>query len=413
MRHRQAKAAGAVNGVVRTGRRSAARAALEWISALACAAAVPAFAQAPTHGVHPLMPDQRMYVRCRMLNATPPSTVETILAIDSPSAEETPDQALQLPAPAPPIRFVKYLPHAVLEQNVVASADDGSPSAAELAIEGPTQSFRRWLVAGDQERNRLISYIGTWRYMTVSDKAERDELLRLFETEFTRDPKLFVSRPDGEGVRELPFAVDKTQTMDELKCKIRVRQFMPDYAMDLSTKSPVNKSDRRGNPAAMVDIELDGKTESRWIFAKFPEFSQQRGDTLPIRVVLDCPVQGEGDTPDFALVTIARKTHEVWTRAGGSTSARTLEMTDETKVPGSQYRFRIANYVPKGTMIETYRRDEQGKASPALQVEYTNEKNSPTRLWLEMGNYRKIMTPVGAMVVSLDVQGESEQAGHP
>jgi hypothetical protein len=64
-------------------------------------------------------------------------------------------------------------------------------------------------------------------------------------------------------------------------------------------------------------------------------------------------------------------------------------------------------------MIETYRRDDQGKASPALQVEYTNEKNSPTRLWLAMGHYRKIMTPVGAMVVSLDVQDESQQTGHP
>ncbi|MEK7711335.1 MAG: hypothetical protein AAB341_05505 [Planctomycetota bacterium] len=413
MRHRQAKAAGAVNGVVRTGRLSATLVGPEWVLALACAAAAPAFAQPPTHGMHPLMTDQRMYVRCRMLNATPPSTVETMLAIDSPSAEATPNQMLHLPAPAPPIRFVQYLPHAVLEQNVAASADDGSPSAAEIVIEGPTQSFRRWLVAGDQERNRLTSYIGTWRYMTVADKAERDELFRQFETEFTRDPKLVVSRPDGEGARELQLAVDRTQTVDELKCRIRVRQFMPDYAMDRSTKSPVNKSDRRGNPAALVDIELDGKTESRWIFAKFPEFSQQHGDAPPIRVVLDCPVQGEGDTPDFALVTIARKTHEIWARAGGSTSARTLEMTDETNVPGSQYRFRIANYVPKGTMIETYRRDDQGKASPALQVEYANEKNSPTRLWLAMGHYRKIMTPVGAMVVSLEVQGESQQTGHP
>lgn len=413
MKHRRAKAAGAANCLARTGHLSATLAALEWIPVLACVTAAPAFAQSPTHGMHPLMPGQRLYVRCRMLNATPPSTVEAMLAIDSPSEEATPNQMLQLPAPAPPIRFVQYLPHAVLEQNVVASADDGSPSAAELAIEGPTQSFRRWLVAGDPERNRLTSYIGTWRYMTVTDKVERDELFHQFETEFTRDPKLSISRPDGEGVRELPLAVDKTQTIDELKCRIRVRQFMPDYAMDRSTKSPVNKSDRRGNPAALVDIEMDGKTESRWIFAKFPEFSQQHGDTLPIRIVLDCPAQGEGDTPDFVLLTIARKTHEVWTRGGGSTSARTLELTDETNIPGSQYRFRVTNYVPKGTMIETYRRDDQGKASSALQVEYTNEKNSPTRLWLAMGNYHRIMTPVGAMVVSLDVQGESEQAGHP
>jgi len=375
--------------------------------------AAPAFAQPPGHGAHPLMPDQRLFVRCRMLSANPPSTVETMLAIDSPSDEGKPDQSLHLPAPAPPIRFLQYLPHALLEQNVTESAEDTSPSAIEIAVEGPTQSFRRWLIADDPERNRLTSYIATWRYMAVADQAARDELFQQFQTEFTREPKLIVSRPDGGGARELPLSMDAPQTLDDLKCKIRVRQFMPDYAMDDSKKLPVNQSDRRKNPAALVDIELDGKSESRWVFAKFPDFGQQHNETLPLRVVLDCSVQGEGNAPDFAVLTIARKTHEVWTRAGGTVATRPFETTDNVEIPASHYKFRIASFIPKGTMIETYRRDDQGKAQPALEVEYTNDKNLPTRVWLALGQFRRITTPVGPMIVSLDLQGDSGQTGHP
>ena len=382
-------------------------------AAIAVLGAVSTVAQPPGHGVHPLMPDQRLIVRCRMLNATPPSTVETILAVDSPSEVGKPQQMLHLPAPAPPIRFVHYLPHAVLEQKVVASADDRGLPAAELAIEGPSQSFRRWLIAGDEERNRLTSYIGTWRYMTVADAKERDELLSHFETEFTREPKVVVSRPDGGGARELPLSIDETQTIDDLKCKVRVRQFMPHYAVDRARKTPMNQSNRRANPAALVEIEVEGRTESRWVFAKFPEFDQRRDEALPVQIALNCPAQGEGESPDFALVTIGEKNHEVWIRTGGATTVRRVETNDSVDIPGSPYHFRITDYLSSGTMIENYRSDDHGKAPPSLEVEYTNEKNAPTRLWLALGHHRRIATPVGAMMVSLNVRGDAPQLGHP
>ncbi len=372
-----------------------------------------AVAQPSGHGMHPLMPDQRLFVQCKMLNATPPSTIETVLAVDSPSDEGRPRQMLQLPAPAPPIQFVHYLPHAVLEQDVVESEESHGRPAVELAIEGPSQSFRRWLIAGDEERNRLTSYIGTWRYMVVEGKKERDELFGQFENEFTREPKLVVSRPDGSNPHELPLSMDTTQAVDELHCTIRVRQFMPHYAVDRANKTPVNQSDRRVNPAALVEIEAGGETETRWIFAKFPEFDQRRDESIPVHVVLDCPVQGEGESPDFALVTVGRKNHEVWIRTRESTTVQAIETKDTVDIPGSQYHFGIARFVPSGTMIESYRSDEQGKAPPALEVEYTNEKNAPTRLWLALGHYRKIATPVGAMIVSLNVKGEAQPTGHP
>ena len=93
--------------------------------------------------------------------------------------------------------------------------------------------------------------------------------------------------------------IDDVQTLDDLDCKIRVRKFYPDYAMDRTTLIPINQSDRRRNPAALVDIEHDGVTEARWVFAKFPGFQSRDSVKLPYQVTLDCPAQSasRSDTP--------------------------------------------------------------------------------------------------------------------
>ena len=369
--------------------------------------------QHPNHGVHPLMPDQKLVVRCQMAASNPPSSVEMPLKVNIQMPTDDLGQTVTLPAPSPPIRLRKFLPHAVMEQSVVADATDNAPPAVEVSIEGPTQSFRRWLIANDHERNRLISYIGTWRYMAVSTPSERDRLFKEFEAEFTRDPKLVVSRVDGSDARELSLTLNKTEELKGLGCKVRVLQFMPDYAMDNAAKAPVNQSDRRRNPAALVELEVGGRLETRWVFSKFPEFSQKDSTLFPYRVLLDCPAQGSADTPDFAVVTVARESHVLWSRVDGKTTSRSFTTADEAPIPGSQYRFRLMNFVPQARMVESFTEDDRGKASPALEIEYPQPDGTTAKTWLALGHHRRVETAAGTAVVSLEVQGSQTPAGHP
>jgi len=371
-------------------------------------------AQHPTHTVHPLMQGERLYLHCQLLNHPPSATVVAPLAIQSPLREQQPDQLIELPAGAPPIHVLRFLPNATMEQSVVPAANGGGRPAVEVSIEGPTQSYRRWLVADDPERNRLTSYIGGWRFMSVADRAERDELLRQFETEFTRDPMLTVSRADGGGGHSLAIKVDTVQTLDDLACKIRVRKFYPDYAMDRTTLIPINQSDRRRNPAALVEIEHDGVTEARWVFAKFPGFQSRESDRLAYQVTLDCPAESVSDVPDFVLVTIGRQTNEVWQREAGATTSRPLIQDDAVAIPHSPYHFRVTSFAPNARMIEEYRSVEKGKGGPALEIEYANAAGSPTKLWLELGHNRNVNTPAGPMIVSFDSGDEQAPQGiHP
>lgn len=360
------------------------------------------------------MPGERLYVHHQLLYLSPPTAVSTPLAIQSPLNEERPNQLIELPAGAPPFRVLQFFPHASLKQIVVPANDGDGRPAVEVSIEGPTQSFRRWLVADDPERNRLTSYIGSWRYMSVADQAERDELLKQFETEFTRDPMLVVARADGGGARSVAVRGEAVQTLDELNCKVRVRKFFPDYAIDRTTLTPINQSDKRRNPAVLVDIEQEGVTETRWVFAKFPGFKSEEIARLPFQMTLDCPAQTASDLADFVLITAAGRTHEIWQRDGSATTSRPLAVDDLIAIPRSPYRFRVANFIPKARMTEEYQSVEKGKGGPALEIEYLNAAGSFAKVWLELEHNRNVATPAGPILVSFSAKGdEPKQEAHP
>ena len=370
-------------------------------------------AQPAGHGSHPPMPDQRFYFSCRLEGGKEPTVIEVPLRMPTPTAPADLDQLVRLPKPLGPIHLTQYLPRATLEQMAVPDDRDNAPPAIELSIDGAKQSFQRWLVAGDVERNRLVSFIGTWRYMSVADSKQRDELLTQFKTEFTREPKLVVSRLDGSQSREVPVKVGSATVLEGLGCKISVRSFFPDFAMDNTTHSPVNQSNRRNNPAALLEIEHEGSRQERWVVARFPEYNPSNAQALPFRISLKCPALPKGNTPDFALVTVNRTTHEVWTRNQGKITTSPLAIHQRVDIPGSQYTFQINAYVPRARLAEHYKAAEGGDATPALRIETTDASGSRKPLWLELGKQRLVPTPQGLMVVAFGPRKSRPTGGHP
>ncbi len=372
-----------------------------------------AAAQHSGHGSHPPMPGQQFYIGCRLENADPPVAIDAPLALWSLQQEADLTPSVALPGMEKPLRVLRYLPSAALDQRVVPDDSPRGRPAVEIAIEGPTQSYRRWLIADDPERNRLLSFIGTWRLLTADDRAQRDELLRQFENEFTRAPKLQISRWGGGPSHELDLTLDASQTLDDLKCTVRIRGFFSDYAMDDEAKKPVSRSDRRLNPAALVEIEYDGRTEQRWVFAKFPEFSRKDDNPWPFRVILDCPIESAGSTPDFAVLTIGQSLHEVWGRHDGRTTVKPLSLQEPIDISGSQYRFQVASFVPAGRIMENYRPADGAAGTPAIRIEVPDPTGSPTQLWLELGKPRVVPTAQGPMTVVFAAKQPAAPGGHP
>ena len=52
--------------------------------------------------------------------------------------------------------------------------------------------------------------------------------------------------------------------------RVKVAKFIPDFI--INGKEIVSRSDELNNPAALLDIEENGKTFSTWIFMKYPDF---------------------------------------------------------------------------------------------------------------------------------------------
>lgn len=384
-----------------------------WVVLIGACLTGVAVAQHPGHATHPLMPGEQLRFFLWSKGESGPVSSDVSLELASPSAEGSLSQTIPLPNGKGTLRLTRYLPRAVLKQDVRPVEDGHGRPAVEMTVEGPTQSFRRWLIADDLERNRLVSFIATWRFMTVPDRTQRDELYRQFQTEFTRPPKLIVSRSKGEGRRECELALDKVQSLDDLGCKIRVLAFHPDYAVDEKTLEPVNRSDRRGNPAALVEIEHEGLKDQRWIFAKFPEFEVPSTSRVPYRVVLDCPVEGSRAVPDFVLVAVGTEPRELWTRHEDKTTSRALAEGERVDVAGSQYHFVVNRFVPAGRLVEEYEPADRGDSVRALRVEVAENDKASESFWLQQGKPRTVELSSGSLTVSFGPQATKAHGVSP
>jgi len=365
--------------------------------------------------MHPLMENQKLVLRAQIANTQPRKQIEEPLALNPSTAEQSVKLKVDLPAPYAPLTVIHYLAQAQLQQEVSNAESGAGQPAIELSIEGPTQSFRRWLVAGDPERDRLSSYIGTWRFMAVGSQSDADALRKEFDTEFTRPPVIVVSAPGATAHPPSRFAVQEgaTFSVDALQCKVTVQKYFSDYAMDREKLRAVNQSARRHNPAVIIEIEKNGVKENRTVFAKFPGFSIAGTESLPIDVQLDCPVEPSGDVPDFALLHVADAGVRLMTRVDNGSTVRSLDENEFVSISGSPYRFRITRFVPSAKLVETYRRDVQGK--PAIEIEFAGKGGSTSSEWLEFGHTRTLETSAGPVVVSFEARDEtpSQQGRHP
>jgi len=375
---------------------------------------MPATAQHESHGVHPPMPDQSLYFHYSIETAGATVAEEVSVRVPSPSMPAQLDQIVALPAPFDPIRLRAYLPRAVLDQRVEPGTSAEAAPAIELSIDGPAQSYQRWLIAGDMERNRLLSFIGTWRYMAVQNGDERDELFRQFKTELTRDPMVIVSRDDGRQRHEMTAKAGAREKYDDLGCTVEVRRFLPHFGIDEKTGEPANQSEQRMNPAALVSIAWDGGQDEQWVFAKFPEFKKDKSESMPYRILLDSPV-GETSqrSPDFVIVTIDRERHEIWTRAGGVCKSDRVKVGDRVAVPDTQYTFHIAEFVPRGRLAESYVSSTKSGSVAALQIELAGAGGSNGSTWLELGKEKLLKTPQGTVLVHFATASAAHRETHP
>jgi hypothetical protein len=374
-----------------------------------------AHAQQGGHGYHPPMPDQQYRFRCRIDSDKSPVMVDVPVELASPGQSGKLDQSVALPAPLKPIRLTHYLASAVLEQTVIPEDGENGRPAIELSINGPKQSFQRWLIADDPERNRLVSFIATWRFMVADNKEQRDALYEQFRTELTRTPVVQVVSKDGADSWELEAVPGVSQRLGSASAKIRIKKFYPHFAIDNETGKPISLSDKRMNPAALVEFKVGKKKSERWVFSAFPEYNTGADEDVPYNVTLACKADKEGNAPDFVVVALGANGHEVWTRWEGKVTSRVVTDDLRVEINETRYTFHIAESLPSGRLVERYTSSETKGSVPALQIETGDASNGLSRMWLESGKPRILRTVLGPMSVAFGPGSSADETkrGHP
>ncbi len=98
-----------------------------------------------------------------------------------------------------------------------------------------------------------------------------------FRAEFPIDLKVEhpVIPPDAPAGAEPPF-------------KVSVLRYVSDFSLDGSSGEVKSRSDKPNNPAVQVSVTGGGRTNTQWVFARFPDFSDHGGmadatDSMPLQ----------------------------------------------------------------------------------------------------------------------------------
>jgi hypothetical protein len=358
------------------------------------------------------MPNQQHHFQCQIETADGTLRRSVPLTLQTSQSPHDLHQTVEIHDSIPSLRLTRYLPRAILRQEIKAIDQEQGQPSLKISINGPTQSFQRWLVANDPAHNRLKSFIGTWRYQTVNNRAERDELLSRFKEERTRAPTVRITRADTGVTRTIPATVAEAVSLQDIGCSVRVRAFHPHFALDDKKGQPVNLSDQLVNPAALIELAHDGSKSERWVFGRFPDYKKEISIASPYRITLDCPIYEQRSTPDFMLTTAASGTIELWTRHEGKVAAQALPLNNEIKIEESQYAFQIIEFVPRGSLRERYEVTDSKDGAPALCVETIGTDGRPVVQWLKYGTPRVLSTALGPMTIAFGPPATRQAGGH-
>ncbi len=364
------------------------------------------------HGHHATPSPQRYSLEILIGDGPSAKAVRVPVELASSTAPAELRQRIELPSPLVPVFAREFLPHAELRQEVAPSESSGGHAMTLLSIEGPEQSYTRWLVDGDPERNRLISLVGTWRFMVVENREKRDQLWTDFSTELRRPPMLRVRSIDGGKETRVRADTGEVHDLPDLGGQVIIREFYSHYAMSDKTNKPVNVSPKRVNPAVLVELRSGGRSEQRWVFSQFPDYGSDKPMVIPWKIMLDCPAEGKGQRPDVAIVMTHGIGWEAWVRHQGTTN--TFDATGGVPIdlPASPYRFRLKRTILSGRLVETYHTTQGRKGTAALLLESPDAKPHPVSVWLTPDKPRVVRLETGPATFTLTAEREPA-GGHP
>jgi len=364
------------------------------------------------HGHHPAFAQQRYALKVHFTENSVQKVIRAPIELKDATAAETLDQVVALPASLPPLYVRSFLPSAKLEQSMVPDPTGDAPAATLVSIEGPRQSIARWMVADDPQRNRLTSLIGTWRFMTVADKQQRDQLFYDFQTEYSRSPRLQIAAAEGSTPTTITAEPGTIHDLPALGGRVRVLDFYPHYALSKESGQPVNVSAKRVNPALHVELERHGVKEKRWVFAQFPDYKTGEPEVIPWRLTLDCPAEGKSPRPDVAVVLTHPNSWEIWLRFADTTTAQAAKADQLVDLQGSQYAFRLRRMVSSGRLVERYTPSDAKDGVQAVRVDTVDAKGRDVTAWLIPQKPYIVPGKTGPITLTLEIGLESG-GSHP
>lgn len=264
------------------------------------------------------------------------------------------------------VTIKQYIPDAVVLQEAVNKSEELKNPAIFVQLYGSKEvAVEGWLVAKNQN-----AYIDNKRdlrleYMWLNSADEFDRAAS--QVEASARPTLTVTLEEKKTTREVPIEVGKGFSLGGYNIKFL------EFVLDFTARHMPLAQQRPANPAVRIELQGPQGTESRWVFANFPDWDKMH-PTKNKGLKLTCTVP-----KNISFVTRQVKIlqgpdgRRLFTYIKDNKVVQTVEweLNKKYDVGDTGHQIRIAKFYPDFGIKESVvkRSDEVGK--PALLVEIT------------------------------------------
>lgn len=269
------------------------------------------------------------------------------------------------------IKIMKFIPDAELRRDAINTSKELKNPAVFVQLFGSEEvKAEGWLIANDRNWYEFKKAGIRLEYYWAETNDIFEALISSNVQEKNKDnntePRIGIILKDKHITKDFPININKDFSIENTGYSIKITE----YALDFANRDmPINEQSPN-NPALKIEIQGPQGLETRWVFAKYPEWDEMHGTKYTnLKLIFKMP--DEIQTRHLVKLIHGPKDNNryIYTNDGKVIENANLELDKKYGIGNTGHQLRLLKFFPSFAIKEEVVQRSEELKNPALFIE--------------------------------------------
>lgn len=297
------------------------------------------------------------------------------------------------------IKILKFIPDAELRRNPINTSKEPKNPAVFVQLFGSEEvKAEGWLIANDRNwyefKKAGIRLEYYWAETNDIFEALISSDIQEKKKENDTEPRIGVILKDKNITEDFPININEDFSIENTGYSIKITE----YTLDFTNRDlPINEQSPN-NPALKINIQGPQGLETRWVFAKYPEWDEMHGTKYAdLKLIFKMP----DEILVKHLIKIVQRPEEnnnryIYTNEGKVVENAYWELNRKYEIGNTGHQLRLLKFYPSFAIKEEVVQRSEELKNPALFIETSGPLGTASEWlfardarpwWYEDGNF--------------------------